>query len=246
MSDKEINVFDTILGVENEVEEKSDIEKMLESVAKETREEDLKKEKEKEAEFLPLNFDWHPEADKFDPRVRQIFDDMLDEYARKLVVSVNFCESPIEQLMMLAFRSQRGNYLALTDDGEIKILQQEEIKIGKEKFRVDFLVLARAGKRRHKIIVECDGHIFHEKTKEQAVKDKRRARLLTLEGYIVLHYTGSEIWSNPFGCAREALGIMFKEHGKVDGDINENGGWCNGGNHNRPGRGKVAENSPEV
>jgi len=194
------------------LEEKSDIEKMLENVSREFEEENLKKEKE--SEFLPLNFDWRHEAEKLDPRVRQIFDDMLDEYARKLIISINFCESPIEQLMMLAFRSQRGNYLALTDDGEIKISQQEEIKIDKEKFRVDFLIQARVGKRRHKIIVECDGHIFHEKTKEQAMKDKRRARLLTLEGYIVLNYTGSEIWNNPFGCAREVLGFIFKDGGE--------------------------------
>lgn len=209
MSNKENNVFDAILGVKTETEEKSDIEMMLEEVVKEFEEENLKKE----PEFFPLNFNWHREADKFDPRVRQIFDDMLDEYARKLVASVNFCESPIEQLMMLAFRSQRSDYLALTDDGEIKILQQEEIKIGKEKFRVDFLVLSRVGKRRHKIIVECDGHVFHEKTKEQAMKDKRRSRLLALEGYVVLHYTGSEIWNSPFGCAREVLGFLFKDGG---------------------------------
>jgi very-short-patch-repair endonuclease len=213
MSSNEVNRFAAILGTNND-NNKDPEEERLEKIAKEFLEEEEKKKRE-DLDALSFKFDWRHEAEKLDPRVRQIFDDMLDEYARKMVASINFCESPIEQLMMLAFRSQKGNYLALTDDGEIKILQQEEIKIGKEKFRVDFLVLARVGKKRHKIIVECDGHIFHEKTKEQAVKDKRRSRLLALEGYVVLHYTGSEIWNNPFGCAREVLGFIFKDRGEA-------------------------------
>ncbi|KJR97976.1 MAG: hypothetical protein VR68_11775 [Peptococcaceae bacterium BRH_c4a] len=213
MSDNEVNPFDAIIGEETD-DNKDHAENRYERILKKFRQEE-ENNKKQEIELLPNNFDWRREAEKFDPRVRQIFNDVIDEYARKAVGSINFCESPIEQLMMLAIRSQKGKYLALTDDGEIIVRQQEEIKINKEKFRVDFLIQARVGKRRHKIIVECDGHIFHEKTREQAMKDKRRARLLTLEGYIVLHYTGSEIWGNPFGCAREVLGFMFNGGGGV-------------------------------
>jgi len=62
----------------------------------------------------------------------------------------------------------------------------------------------------HKLIVECDGHDFHERTKEQAKKDKMRDRFLQSFGIPVYHYTGSEIWSNVFSCAKEILDTFVK------------------------------------
>lgn len=55
------------------------------------------------------------------------------------------------------------------------------------------------------IIVECDGHDFHEKTKEQAAHDKRRDRALFAEGWPVLRFTGSEIRADASGCARQVV-----------------------------------------
>lgn len=55
-----------------------------------------------------------------------------------------------------------------------------------------------------KAIVECDGHEFHERTKEQAKNDKSRDRHLQSLGYYVLRFTGSELWKDPKRCAREA------------------------------------------
>lgn len=53
------------------------------------------------------------------------------------------------------------------------------------------------------IVVECDGHDFHEKTKEQARKDKSRDRFLVTRGYRVLRFTGSEIHQDAESCAQE-------------------------------------------
>ncbi len=58
------------------------------------------------------------------------------------------------------------------------------------------------------IIVECDGHEFHEKTKEQAAHDKRRDRALFSEGWPVLRFTGSEIRADAAGCARQVLDAL--------------------------------------
>lgn len=55
------------------------------------------------------------------------------------------------------------------------------------------------------IVVECDGHEFHEKTKQQAARDKARDRAIQCEGYRVFRFTGSEIWRNPIVCAQEVL-----------------------------------------
>lgn len=62
--------------------------------------------------------------------------------------------------------------------------------------------------RQNQIVVECDGHDFHERTKEQAAKDKSRDRALQTAGYKVFRYTGSEIWANPVKCATEVANCL--------------------------------------
>jgi hypothetical protein len=59
-----------------------------------------------------------------------------------------------------------------------------------------------------KLIVECDGHDFHERTKQQAARDRARDRVAQLEGLPILRFTGSEIWNDPPGCADEVLAFM--------------------------------------
>ena len=55
------------------------------------------------------------------------------------------------------------------------------------------------------LIIECDGHDFHEKTKQQATRDKRRDRILQSLGYKVFRFTGSEIYNDAMGCAFEVI-----------------------------------------
>lgn len=50
------------------------------------------------------------------------------------------------------------------------------------------------------IIIECDGHDFHERTKEQASRDKERDRVLQSMGFVVLRFTGSDIWKDALAC----------------------------------------------
>ncbi len=63
-----------------------------------------------------------------------------------------------------------------------------------------------------KMIVECDGHDFHEKTKEQAKRDKSRDRTLQSLGFPVYHYTGSEIWKDVFGSASQIIRDLTGNH----------------------------------
>lgn len=55
------------------------------------------------------------------------------------------------------------------------------------------------------LIVECDGHDFHERTKEQAARDRSRDRWAQDNGYDVFRFTGSEIWRDPWGCGLQVL-----------------------------------------
>jgi very-short-patch-repair endonuclease len=56
-----------------------------------------------------------------------------------------------------------------------------------------------------RMVVECDGHDFHDRTKEQASRDRERDRLLQSFGFLVYRYTGRDIWNDVFKCAAEAV-----------------------------------------
>lgn len=73
-------------------------------------------------------------------------------------------------------------------------------------WKVDFLLgMERDAGRPRFIVVECDGHEFHERTKEQAAKDRSRDRRLQDAGYRIHRYTGSEIYRDPLKCVSDTL-----------------------------------------
>lgn len=74
------------------------------------------------------------------------------------------------------------------------------------KYRVDFTFKSADGNK--KLVVECDGHDFHEKTKEQASRDKERDRFLQSEGWVVFRFSGSDIWNNPNSVTGEILDFL--------------------------------------
>ncbi len=55
------------------------------------------------------------------------------------------------------------------------------------------------------MVIECDGHDFHERTKVQAKRDRERDRLLQSFGFLVYRCTGQEIWEDVFACATQAI-----------------------------------------
>lgn len=80
-------------------------------------------------------------------------------------------------------------------------------------YRVDFLVIAKlnpTSPRLMRAIVECDGHEFHDRTKEQAIRDRQRDRALQAEGYGVFRFTGSEIHNDAGRCTAEVMAAMCK------------------------------------
>ncbi len=67
--------------------------------------------------------------------------------------------------------------------------------------RVDFMFVGYCAELRPALLaVECDGHDFHERTKEQAARDKARDRDLAQMGIHVMRFTGSEINRNAAAC----------------------------------------------
>ena len=84
-------------------------------------------------------------------------------------------------------------------------------------YRVD-LLLTLEGEAREKeghrrvaekrMVIECQGHDFHERTKEQASRDYERTRTLQSFGFLVFPYSGSHVWSDVFDHAESALATL--------------------------------------
>lgn len=113
-------------------------------------------------------------------------------------------DSPIERAFYRCFL-----YVASGVPERMKIEIQSQVVIGE--YRVDFLLLTPNG--RNLCVIECDGHDFHERTKEQAARDKSRDRDLLMAGLPVLRYTGSEVYQRPFECALTAYQFAIDKAG---------------------------------
>lgn len=83
-----------------------------------------------------------------------------------------------------------------------------QFKKGRERY--DFALLVPSVPS--PIFIECDGHDFHERTKEQAKKDRSRDRRIQGSGAFVLRFTGSEIWADPAECAIEIIDFVSRSY----------------------------------
>jgi very-short-patch-repair endonuclease len=72
-------------------------------------------------------------------------------------------------------------------------------------YRADFLL--ELGVR--KLAIECDGHEFHDRTKQQAAYDRARDRELLRIGIPTIRFTGSEIIHSPERCAEESYQCLL-------------------------------------
>lgn len=80
-------------------------------------------------------------------------------------------------------------------------------------YRADFGVMAKAYGKGNAIIkasLECDGHDWHERTKEQVSYGRKRDRQLNTLGIEVLHYPGSDVNRDARQCARDAINVLTR------------------------------------
>jgi very-short-patch-repair endonuclease len=154
------------------------------------------------------------------------------------------CGSPIEKMMLSALMVLRSSDIRLECETEItlrggkKISERdvwnarmwsprEGLVVHLQKqiqdMRVDFLVVQRYREFSAAVVVECDGHEFHERTKEQASSDRARDRKLQALGYDILRYPGSDIWRDVHRCAVDVLihldRIMSKQALRAAGSV---------------------------
>jgi very-short-patch-repair endonuclease len=85
-------------------------------------------------------------------------------------------------------------------------------------YRIDVVVVMRteASPWWSIIAVECDGHDFHERTPQQASRDRARDREIFARcGIVPVRFTGSEIHRRSEQCAHEILDLALVDQGRL-------------------------------
>lgn len=141
------------------------------------------------------------------------------------------CKSPIQRVLAAAMVTVIHEDLSydsifLREDEEVwaknKRIHPNQIwtgiypqsKVGP--YTADFLVIMPTDHGPKYLVIECDGHNYHERTKEQAAHDRKRDRWMASNGITVIRFTGSEIWEDPEGCVEDIIEVIFKINGVTD------------------------------
>lgn len=146
-----------------------------------------------------------------------------------------FCESPIEVQLANAIAEAFADFelanvsltlvepctydilLQLPAEGAAFVIPQAVIEAeGEYSYRIDFLFVCGPTRgTRRAIAVECDGHDWHEKTKEQAARDKLRDRRLLEDRIPTVRFAGSEIHADAATCAEYLVSLVHSETGSA-------------------------------
>jgi len=115
------------------------------------------------------------------------------------------CESPIESRMAAFLAAACSIAHDFAPDAQVDL----------EGHRCDFVLYLDGIPR---IVVDCDGHDFHERTKEQAARDRRIDRKLSVAGLIVARFTGHEIWRMDINSMLNEIFALMKRAKRPEGE----------------------------
>lgn len=168
---------------------------------------------------------------------------LLRDLAECIEMASRRCESPIEVLLLHALVVECGRGGVRVEDGftnhswfslcpsrTVIRVQPDLFKGGSAlRFRPDLMVIRKHRSRvSSAVYVECDGHEWHDRTPEQALRDKSRDRSIYADtGVAVVRFTGREITRNAIECAREVHAILDRlvaRHADIatdDGHVSE-------------------------
>lgn len=161
---------------------------------------------------------------KADAIINEAADQVALRFVEEFHALRQHCESPIEELFLAGLFADHDNrefnmvFMGHLEPGLRNVHGEtvyvyQQAKVGP--YRTDFLILDASCPLEVSdprwMVIECDGHDYHERTKEQAARDKKRDRFFASKGYKVLRFTGSEIWADPEAVAEEALGQLSRD-----------------------------------
>ena len=116
------------------------------------------------------------------------------------------CESPLESAFLVCLLAQ-GSGIWLPDD-------VFHCQLAVDNYRLDFAFQDEA--KGVKINVETDGHNFHERSPEQATRDRQRDRYLQANGWIVLRFHRKELEEKILPCANEVVNLYERSRDKAE------------------------------
>jgi hypothetical protein len=121
-------------------------------------------------------------------------------------------ESPLEAIFYIWWEAMCGgeNYF-----GRVFYLdRQVPVTVDGASYRLDFVIdLGPYGQEQvgglewARLAVEVDGHSFHEKTPEQVASRNMRDRALQQAGWMVQHFSWTEMTTRPEMCIGEVFGV---------------------------------------
>lgn len=154
--------------------------------------------------------------------------------ARAFDAELEVCDSPIEQLFLatmmctgwhspgfhearlvhdaraaIVVGTPRGCLVA-EDGPAVAFVQASPTCVRGSSFRCDFVFTTTTIPLR-RLVVELDGHDFHERTKAQARRDKSRDRLLVRSGWTVIRFTGGEVHADAGSCLEQVVRILDED-----------------------------------
>lgn len=145
---------------------------------------------------------------------RERLDAWIKEFTEDISSCVNNCETPIERILGMEFYFWDLYSFCYYNPAVdvVDIVEQYSITINGKAYRADFAIFVNYPKadKHLTFIIECDGHDYHEKTKEQAQRDKQKDRDLMMNGYIVVRFTGSELYKNSNKCIKDLIKIILR------------------------------------
>lgn len=140
-----------------------------------------------------------------------------DKAVNKILESIGLsdikkkAESPIEKALGYALAAEIPVFSRTFFIANMSISAQNEHVINDKKYRTDLEIHVEVDGGDRVYIIECDGHDFHEKTKEQAQRDKSRDRAFISSGSTVIRFTGSEINRDVDACVEEVFKIIERD-----------------------------------
>ncbi len=154
-------------------------------------------------------------------RSHDLFDELLEEWIAEVrsqadsmfgVMSADL-DSDLERVFLAALMFLKPETVGMGYGGPLEITPILELvpqyKVGP--YRIDFAVIVPGNGlclEEIRIAIECDGAYFHDRTDKQAERDKRRDRMLTLNGWRVVRFSEAEIMKNPRSCADQVSQLI--------------------------------------
>ena len=136
-------------------------------------------------------------------------DEYIPFYVSELICKE--AQSPIEQIFYTAF-----NIVSFHSKYNFYLIPQY-VTNTKEAYRSDFAfetdIIEKDGNLKFKewfcLLIECDGHEYHNSSKDQVARDNKRDYELKKLGYDILHFSGSQIYRDPIGCAKDVYSYIL-------------------------------------